>query len=218
MHSISSLSPPTAAMVDELLRRPPSLVLALPEADVLTAYLAVAPDPPQLVNILAHLGRTNDPRHAPLVARYLDYAQDPMAAAAALNTLCGDFGLIEDYRTALQQALRGYAWDETHDVRKRAAALAGEYLAGKKDPWLAMRLVEIAQAPMGDFAFEDLRATALLAAVRAAKCSAQQPLRRHRWVYASAKAALLCRIPCQAGGAAADGVMPTTSSPPPEIP
>jgi len=158
---------PTAASVEQLLQRPLSLGLAAREADMLTAYLAEQAHTPQLHTILLHLSRTGDARHAPVVARYVNYSDDPMVAALALGTLCSEFGLMEKYKEALQQALRGYAWDSAYDVRKRAVTLAGEYLAKHKDAWLATRLVEICNAPKGDFVFESLRDTALVAAALA---------------------------------------------------
>lgn len=92
--------------------------------------------------LIQTLGRAGARQHRKLVEPYLLCRKDPMLARAAVETLCQDWGLYEEYLSELKAFVAGVAWDDGDDVRLMALACAGEYLQKECDPVLLELLLE----------------------------------------------------------------------------
>ncbi len=91
------------------------------------------------------LGRTGSKAHEDLVASFIGCSDDTQVAALALSIICNHWGLAAKYRQQLIEALRGYSWDESEEVRDAAISASGELLATARDCGLLKELLRIAQ-------------------------------------------------------------------------
>ncbi|MGH7426414.1 MAG: HEAT repeat domain-containing protein [Candidatus Methylomirabilales bacterium] len=96
-------------------------------------------------NLLHILGHVGNPSMVPIVEGYLDWREDPYVAAMALQVLCDSWGLYDEYRHVLIRFMRRVPWDEDEEVRNMAISCAGESLRERRDPELALVLMDMAQ-------------------------------------------------------------------------
>lgn len=90
--------------------------------------------------LLLVLGKTKERRYRPMLEKYLD-AQDALTVSQVLETLCLEWGPIEEYVERLLIFALGNSWDEDGDVQAQALKILGEHLydvlgkkRGKVDP------------------------------------------------------------------------------------
>lgn len=130
------------------------------EFRAVTARLAAKPSR-DAGRLLYVLGRSDMRESEELIAAYLEYPEDPDAAAVALSILCTQWGLTWKYRQHLLDALRGLDWDVDEDVRLRAISAAEVHLGESRDCDVSAELLAIATSHELR-AFEDAALTTLL--------------------------------------------------------
>lgn len=77
--------------------------------------------------LLLVLGKVRDPRHQHLLERYLD-CKEPQTVTLAMEILCIEWKLTEEYLEQLVSFVLGQSWDDENDVQCSAAKILGEYL------------------------------------------------------------------------------------------
>lgn len=80
------------------------------------------------------LGRSSAKRYRDLVEKYLQYKQDPYIAGQAVWVLTHhweDYGRYLDYA---HEAVSGFPWDSTNEVRRKVVATYSEYLTSSPEP------------------------------------------------------------------------------------
>jgi hypothetical protein len=117
---------------------------------------------PETYRLLYVLGRSRAYAYEELVARFLEYREDPMVARLALQILCSFWGRTDRYRDAVERFLDGVDWDYLRDVREIAISAAGSFLAGHRDCGLLARLLRLSD-PAHDHELERRFATEAIA-------------------------------------------------------
>ncbi len=78
-----------------------------------------------LLQIITYIGYSDLNRR--IVEKFIIYPANPLAAALALDILCSEWGLVEDYLDQIKLLMKGTDWDEEMDVRVFALFKVGEY-------------------------------------------------------------------------------------------
>jgi hypothetical protein len=100
----------------------------------------------QTYKLLYVLARAGSREHEELVARYLDYEEDPQVVALALSALCVQWQMASRYRDYIRKYLRGVDWDVLDEARISAISASGEYLRSARDCSLLHDLLYVAEA------------------------------------------------------------------------
>jgi hypothetical protein len=135
----------------ELIRRAKEGRLSRDELDAVAARLERGDVQEEEVHeLLSAMEIAGDRRYRRAVDRLLDFQQSPGIVSRALELLCFDWRLVDDYFDWLYAFVEGVDWDQrwtVREVRSQAFMLAGWYLRSKQSRSLLQLLIRIAVDP-----------------------------------------------------------------------
>ena len=89
------------------------------------------------------IGRAGHPGYRKSIDVFLLRDDDPQLVALALQILVGAWELLDDYRSVLLAALKGFKWDSEGYVRLQAISTAGECLRRQRDAEILQMVLDI---------------------------------------------------------------------------
>jgi hypothetical protein len=127
----------------DLVRRSKEGAVLDREIDRVAEILAADEGGSDTYQLLYVIARSDVRAHEELVARFLDYREDPMVARLALQTLCTFWGLAGRYREQIERFIKGVDWDIIGDVRQVAMTAAGKFLREYRNHALLQELLRL---------------------------------------------------------------------------